>query len=289
MNKTMICMIIAVGLSGCFSDSDSSTSSNQGDGSSASNFELVPSVYLGKNQDDNLLISLVDDDKRLWAISATENDDNNDNLMDNFLGFTNSDGSVTTNNTEGKFTASGQEYPYSEWNSSATSFPITIDGNYAQSQVITGFTTAMPNYITQYRVKYNEVLSNQVQELANISTEYYGISYVTGDATIENYTNISTQSDGSFEGNYRNRSEGSDRFELCDIRGDFTVSESKRYFEVSASFFHDLMDTPCSITGQTLTGIALLGDDNELVLLSTDADNEKSFGFISYGDSEMPR
>ena len=287
-------MIIAVGLSGCFSDSDSSTSSNQSDGSSASNFELVPGVYLGKNQDDDLLISLIDDDRRLWAISATENDDddnndNNDNLMDNFLGFTSSDGRVTTNNVEGEFTASGQEYPYSEWNSSATSFPITIDGNYAQSKVITGFTTEMPNNITEYSVKYNEVLSNQVQELANISTEYYGISYVTGDATMENYTNISTQSDGSFEGNYMNRSAGSDRFELCDIRGDFTVSESKRYFEVNASFFHDLMDTPCSITGQTFTGIALLGDDNELVLLSTDADNEKSFGFISYGDSEMPR
>lgn len=275
MNKIFIYMIIAVGLSGCFNDSDS-ISSNLNDGSPASNFELVTGTYVNyRSNDDGGTVILIDDNQRLWEISLDEGN--------NFQGFGSSDNAVITDDSNGKFTASGKNYPFG-----SSSFNTLIKGDYTQSNIITGSKSRAdtPEEIVVYSATYNEDFANIDLTLDNLSNNYSGSLYVTDDYNAAE-TFINVDNNGSFTGKVTENLGGSYTFYNCDVSGQFTLSESKTYLNVTMFLENVPFSNTCSSAGKSFEGIALLSEDGDEIAIAATNDN-RSQGVFFFDKDDNP-
>lgn len=215
-----------------------------------SNPKLLPGIYTGEVSDGNVVEGLVDDNKRLWFIYSE---------ADDVSGFINSNNNVKTN--DGEFSEKGKNYSYEARNS----FNNTIEGDFKMSKVLTGSIIGLPSDLATYNVKYDETKSAKKQTLNMINNKTFnGDSYVTGDQDA-GATTIRFNNDGTFAGS----GEG------CSMKGKLTPSGSGRYFNSSVTFTSNL----CFANGETHSGVALLGDDNELIFLGTDAEKSKGVYF----------
>lgn len=220
-------------------------------------YELVPGIYQGITGQNELANGLVDDNKRLWVIYSDENLYNDGGV----LGFVNSNKGVPGNN--GEFSVEGKNYSYD----AKSALNTTVTGDYKLFEVIKGKVFGLPVNSTTYELIYNAGLSKEKQTLASINKKFTGIAYITGD-TSEGELVIDVKSNGVFTGEDESG---------CKMTGKFTPSTSQRYFESIVTFG----GAPCFAPGETITGVALLNEDNELIVLGTDASRSKGIYFGS--------
>ena len=222
-------------------------------------YELLPGIYTGSTGQNEIAEGLVDDSKRLWVIYS----DNPSIYPDgDVLGFVNSNKGVTGNN--GEFSLTGRNYSYEARNALAT----TITGNYRTSKVLSGEVFGLPINSTNYTLRYEDFLSNRKQTLASINNKKFtGIAYITGDSEA-GILEINLSTNGNFTGKDESG---------CIMKGKFTLSASKRYFDSSVTFGQ----SPCYAPNETLKGVALLDKDNELVVIGTDNNRSKGIFFSS--------
>ncbi|WP_201578577.1 hypothetical protein [Psychrobacter okhotskensis] len=217
-------------------------------------YELVSGIYDGVTGQNEIAEGLVDDKKRLWVIYS-DNDSDGD-----VLGFVNTNENIIGNN--GEFSVKGKNYSYYYRNA----FDTTVTGDYKTSKVLKGQIFDVPVRSTTYKVDYNEALSAKKQSLASINNRTFtGIAYITGD-TGEGELVIDVHSNGVFTGEDESR---------CKMTGKFTPSTSQRYFESTVTFG----GAPCFAPRETITGVALLNENNELIVLGTDANRNKGIYF----------
>ena len=178
------------------------------------------------------------------------------------LGFINSNNGVTGNN--GEFSLVGRNYSYEARRALAT----TITGNYKTSKVLSGEVFGLPINSTNYTLIYEDVLSNRKQTLASISNKKFkGTAYITGDS-VAGDLDINFSSNGNFTGKDESG---------CTMKGKFTLSGSRRYFEISVTFG----GSPCYAPNETLKGVSLLNEDSELIVIGTDDSRGKGIFFSS--------
>ena len=217
-------------------------------------YKLLPGIYNGITGQNEIAEGLVDDNKRMWVIYS-------DNIPDVYpLGFVTTNGNVADN--DGEFSVKGKNYSYDSKNA----FDITITGDYKTAKTIQGKIFDVPSRSTTYKIDYNDALSTRKQSLASINNRTFtGIAYITGD-TGEGELVIDVHSNGVFTGEDESR---------CKMTGKFTPSTSQRYFESTVTFG----GAPCFAPRETITGVALLNENNELIVLGTDANRSKGIYF----------
>ena len=268
MKKTAVCLLMSVTLLGCGGGNDSTPSvptnpstptdpkpANPSNPPSAS--ELLPGIYTGITGQREAASGLVDDNKRLWVIYSDENLYQDGGV----LGFINSNNNVVGNS--GTFSVQGNNYSYD----ARAALDTTITGDYRTPKSLKGEVFGLPVNSTSYNMSFDETQSTKIQTLASLSNRtFFGDSYVSGD-TSAGTTTIKFGSNGNFSGN----GEG------CSLSGTMKPSASKRYFEGTVTFGA----YPCYAARETLTGVAILNEDNELIVLGTDAQRTKGLFFSS--------
>lgn len=220
-------------------------------------YELLSGIYSGLTGQRELAQGLVDDNKRLWVIYSDENLYADGNV----LGFVNSNGGVTGNS--GEFNVQGKNYSYD----AKAALDTTITGNYKQPNVIKGQVYGLPINSTSYELIYNEPLSNVKQSLASINRVFTGTAYITNDTEAGDLT-LRIGANGLFTGEDESG---------CRMSGKFTLSVSKRYFDSIVTFG----GYPCYAPRETITGVALLNEDNDLIVVGTDVNRSKGIFFSS--------
>ena len=217
-------------------------------------YELLPGIYEGTTEQREIAEGLIDDNKRLWVIYS-DNDSDRD-----VLGFVNTNGNIVGNN--GEFSVKGKNYSYD----ARDALDTTITGDYRVPKIINGSVFGLPVNATTYNLKYNENLSKTKQKLTDINNKKFtGIAYITGD-TEAGTLSIEIDQDGNFTGKDQSG---------CNMSGKFIPSSSQRYFESTVIFG----GYPCYAPRETITGVALLNEDNELIVLGTDANKAKGIYF----------
>lgn len=217
-------------------------------------YELVPGIYNGITGQNEIAEGLVDDNKRMWVIYS-DNDQERD-----VLGFVNTNENVIGNN--GEFSVKGKNYSYYYKNA----FDINVTGDYKAAKTIQGRIFDVPSRSTTYKIDYNEALSAEKQKLSDISNKsFFGDAYITGDSEGGEVT-IEFGQNGNFIGidDYK-----------CEMKGKLTLSSSQRYFDTTVTFGA----ANCSAPSETLTGVALINEDGELIVLGTDANKSKGIYF----------
>lgn len=259
MKKLALYLVVGAALLGCGGDDDSDSNSGSSPGF---NGQFLSGIYTGTTDEGEYLEGLVDDDNKLWFVYS-ENED--------FLGFVNSDEPAVLNN--GEFTALGKNYSYDARNPRN----IKINGNYRTSKSLKGTIvesssgSSSDSNTIAYNLGYDENLSAIKLTLDRVNNKIYsGISHVTGD-TDSSYTTIKFTTDGNFT---------VDDSGSCVIAGKFTPAVSGRYFVTSVAF----SGTMCAEAGENYTGVAVLEDGDELLLLGVNAMKTKSVAFISLDD-----
>ena len=218
-------------------------------------YELVSGIYDGVTGQNEIAEGLVDDKKRLWVIYS-DNDSDGD-----VLGFVNTNENIIGNN--GEFSVKGKNYSYYYRNA----FDMTVTGDYKTSKVLKGQIFDVPVRSTTYKVDYNEALSARKQKLSDVKNnkKFFGDAYITGDPEGGEVT-IEFGKNGSFT--------GIDDYN-CEMKGKLTLSSSQRYFDTTVTFGA----ANCSAPSETLTGVALINEDGELIVLGTDANKSKGIYF----------
>ena len=217
-------------------------------------YELLPGIYDGITGQNEVAEGLIDDNKRLWVIYS-DNDSNRD-----VLGFINTNGNIVGNN--GNFSVEGKNYSYD----SRSAFDITITGNYETTKVIQGEIFDVPSRSTTYKIEHNQKLSDKKQSLTNVRNKIFtGIAYITGD-TEAGILSIQVDQGGNFTGEDQSG---------CKMSGKFILSSSQRYFESTVTFG----GAPCYASREKVTGVALINEDDELIVLGTDANKTKGIYF----------
>lgn len=217
-------------------------------------YELLPGIYEGDTGEDEIAEGLIDDKKRLWVIYS-DNDPDRD-----VLGFVNTNENIVGNS--GQFSVEGKNYSYYL----KSALDTTITGDYRVPKTISGRVFDLPINATTYNLKYNENLSKTKQKLSDINNKKFtGVAYITGDTEAGGLA-IDIKSNGNFTGEDESG---------CKMTGTFKLSTSQRYFENTVTFG----DFPCSAPRESITGVALLNEDNELIVLGTDANKSKGIYF----------
>lgn len=223
------------------------------------NSRVIPGIYSGMStvvgSGSYFLNGLVDDDENLWFIHTKSK-------KGDILGFTKSSTNISGSN--GSFSVKGVEYSYED----QIAIPITIEGNYSAENMITGKTYDKPSNASNYNVSYDESLSNQKQSLSMVDNKtFFGDTYITGDDGKARGT-VNFGSNGNFTG----------KVETCAMSGKLIPAGSSRYFNANVKF----ASTGCFVNGETQTGVALVGENGELILLGTN--DTKSRGVFFDGD-----
>ena len=276
MKKVALYIVISISLLGCGSDearpgvkpglpsapptNNPSTPptkpTNPNETPSELNKELLSGYYQGLTGQGELANGLVDDNKRLWVIYSDENLYPDGDV----LGFVNSNNRVVENN--GEFEAKGKNYSYD----ARSALETTITGDYRTPKVIKGAVFGLPVNSTTYELLYDDKRSAKKQTLTSLNNRTFkGVSYITGDISAGTTTVKFTQS-----GNFSGFGEG------CRLTGKMTLAASGKYFESVVTFG----DYPCFAANQTLTGVALL-DNNELVVVGTNSSKNQGLFFSS--------
>ena len=218
---------------------------------------LLAGIYTGTSTDvtgrSYIIDGLVDDKKQFWFIHSRN---------DEILGFTNSSDSVK--GTNGEFSVKGVEYSYDD----RRAINLTLEGNYKTAKVISGKTFDVPSNPTTYTVKYDETLSAKKQTLSLVNNKgFRGEAYLTGDENkeIANISFINTS--GDFVGN----------IEGCTMTGKLTPAGSGLYFNASVKF----TSTLCLANGETYTGVALIDNSDELIVIGTNGSKSRGIFFSS--------
>lgn len=205
-----------------------------------SQYELLSGIYEGSVSDGNRVKGLIDDNKLLWFLYTDQ--------FDNDLGFVGSNDKVKGD--QGAFEVKGKNYSYE----SLSVIDIVIEGNYQTPKTLSGSIYDRPSNVTTYDLTYDDTLSNKTQSLTLINNRtFIGDAYVTTDNE-GGTSRLSFATDGKFTGSS----------EDCSISGKFSVSSSKRYFIASVTFGND---SGCSVARRTFSGVALLDEDNDLIVL----------------------
>lgn len=218
---------------------------------------LLSGIYSGTSTDvtskSYTIDGLVDDKKQLWFIHSRN---------DEILGFTNSNEGV--GGTNGEFSVNGVEYSYED----PRAINLTIEGNYKTEKVVSGKTFDLPSNPTTYSVKYDEERSAKKQTLSLVSNKnFIGNAYLTGDNDQGSATLIFNNTKGDFTGDAKG----------CTMTGKLTPAGSGLYFNTSVKFTSSL----CLANGETYTGVALIDNNNELIIVGTNGAKNKGILFNS--------
>lgn len=219
--------------------------------------KILPGIYTGTSTwvtgKQYVISGLVDDSKRLWFINSESEDSE-------ILGFANSNESIK--GTNGEFSVKGVEYSYDD----LRAIDITIEGNYKNTKIVEGKTFALPSSPTTYKVQYDDRLSAEKQTLNSINGKVFkGEAYLTGDEG-KGIVTLSFVNKGDFT--------GSDIYG-CTMKGKLTLAGSGRYFNASLNF----TNSKCLANGETHSGVALLNDNNELIILGTNGGKNRGVIF----------
>ena len=286
MKKLSVYILVAIGLLGCGSDdsrpglmpglpsggtgkptppNQGGTDSNQPptDSNTPPPFpdgtqteaKLLSGIYTGTSTDvtntSYKLDGLVDDKKQFWFIH-TRNDE--------IQGFTNSNEGVK--GTNGNFSVKGVEYSYED----RQAINLTIEGNYKTAKVVSGKTFDLPSKPTTYTIKYDEDQSDRKQTLNLVNNRTFaGQAYLTGDDGKGRATLVFNNTKGDFIGD----AEG------CTMTGKLTPTGSGLYFNASVKF----TSSQCLTNGETHTGVALISNDNELIIVGTNGAKNRGVMF----------
>lgn len=214
---------------------------------------LLSGIYTGITGQGEIAQGLVDDNKRIWVVYS-------DNLPDVYpLGFVSTNQNIVGNS--GEFSVNGKNYSYDD----RSAFDVTITGDYKTAKTIKGRIFDVPSRSTTYEVDYDDALSARKQSLAAINKVFTGIAYITGDTDAGELV-LDVKSNGSFTGEDESG---------CRMSGKFTLATSQRYFDSTVTFG----GAPCFAPRETITGVALLDENNELIVIGTDANRSKGIYF----------
>lgn len=275
MKKSALYLVMVVTLVGCGSDdsrpgvmpglppggtgqppTDSTTPTPFPDGTQ-SEARLLSGIYSGTSIDvtgrSYTIDGLVDDKKQLWFIHSKS---------DEIQGFTNSKEGVKGIN--GEFSVKGVEYSYKD----RRAINLTIEGNYKTEKVVSGKTFDLPSNPTTYNVKYDEELSAKKQTLSLVSNKnFIGNAYLTGDNDKGLATLVFNNTKGDFTGDAKG----------CTMTGKLTPAGSGLYFNASVKFTSSV----CSTYGETHAGVALIDNNNELIIVGTNGAKNRGILFNS--------
>ena len=253
MNKLALYLLAATALLGCGSDDSNPTPTP----TPTPTVKLTSGFYTGTDSESEVLDGLVDDEGKLWVTYIEVDSMSGD---EEAIGFVKSNNPVLLSNS--KFKIPAKNYSFDN----RPSRDIEVTGDY-QAGTINGKLIELPSNQISYELKL-DTLSFKKHTFNHINNKTFtGPLYVTGG--INNTAKITFTTNGNFTGS---DSKG------CNMTGKFTPAASERYYVSTVTF----SQISCAAAGETLTGNAILDDDDKNLLLRA-ANGSGSIG-MSFGE-----